>query len=426
MAQKFLGKTQFLMRDALTKGKTSTMSLFVLDGQKKFKGKLDLINCSARRYYTFFDLHLKNKLNIVPIIAVDFSLANLTFEEGNMCIHTLKPGSPNDYIDALNAVQDAMRSFIRFSMCYGMGARTQPGEGPACNLISMTGDFEDPFVNTADELINCYAGTIKTVRLALPVNFMNIIKFVCDLAQHEYGTVSDVTQIRNYYKLVILMAGVIDDFQDSLNEILRAANLPISVTIVKIGANAQDNDSMLLMKKSDEAFAESERVFINLFEFERYKHSHEEYNALLKQKFKFDIMSDLPSQIEKFFELQHFDLDISANLIDSPKQTVISVTGSIAESSELNGQNDLFERSTVADQDTLRGTSISDGNSSIMTLTEANLNRQQEQYNNNPQASPAVKSTIDSDNFRSKVQQVYVATLYINSLVGDKSEVSLE
>eukprot|EP00352_Strombidinopsis_acuminata_P003583 CAMPEP_0176389100 /NCGR_PEP_ID=MMETSP0126-20121128/38110_1 /TAXON_ID=141414 ORGANISM="Strombidinopsis acuminatum, Strain SPMC142" /NCGR_SAMPLE_ID=MMETSP0126 /ASSEMBLY_ACC=CAM_ASM_000229 /LENGTH=162 /DNA_ID=CAMNT_0017757719 /DNA_START=1208 /DNA_END=1696 /DNA_ORIENTATION=- len=162
-------------------------------------------------------------------------------------------------------------------MCYGIGARTQPGEGPACNLFSMTGDFDDPFVNTADELINCYAGTIKTVRLALPVNFMSIIKFVCDLAQHEFGTVSDVTGIRNYYKLVILMAGVIDDFQDSLNEILRAADLPISVTIVKIGANSQENDSMLLMTKSQDAFKQSERAFINLIEYEKYKHSNEDF-----------------------------------------------------------------------------------------------------------------------------------------------------
>jgi len=31
------------------------------------------------------------------------------------------------------------------------------------------------------------------------------------------------------------MAGVIDDFQDALNEIMRAAHLPVSVVVVKIG-----------------------------------------------------------------------------------------------------------------------------------------------------------------------------------------------
>jgi hypothetical protein len=40
----------------------------------------------------------------------------------------------------------------------------------------------DPFVGNEEEFINCYNGTIKSVRLALPVNYKSIIKFVCDLA----------------------------------------------------------------------------------------------------------------------------------------------------------------------------------------------------------------------------------------------------
>ena len=46
-----------------------------------------------------------------------------------------------------------------------------------------------------------------------------------------------MNSIKNYYVLVILMAGVIDDFEDSLNQILRAAHLPVSVKIIKIGAS---------------------------------------------------------------------------------------------------------------------------------------------------------------------------------------------
>ena len=75
----------------------------------------------------------------------------------------------------------------------------------------MSGDFVDPFVTSQEELLSCYNGTIKTVRLALPVNYKSIIKFVCDLAQMEFGTVDNVNDIRNYYVLVLLMAGVIDD-----------------------------------------------------------------------------------------------------------------------------------------------------------------------------------------------------------------------
>jgi hypothetical protein len=56
------------------------------------------------------------------------------------------------------------------------------------------------------------------------------------MAQMEYGTCEDVTQIKNYYVLVLMMAGMIDDLQECLNEIIRAKDIPISIVIVKVGA----------------------------------------------------------------------------------------------------------------------------------------------------------------------------------------------
>ena len=56
--EKFIGKTQFLMKDALKKGNTGRMSLFLLDEKNRYQGKLDISQCSARRYYSFFDLQL--------------------------------------------------------------------------------------------------------------------------------------------------------------------------------------------------------------------------------------------------------------------------------------------------------------------------------------------------------------------------------
>jgi len=268
-----------------------------LDEKAKYRGKFEISNCSARRYYTFFDLQLRNKLNIVPIIGVDYSLANLTFDDNCYCIHTLKPGLPNDYVDVLRHVSTSFKNYSRFMVAYGFGARTTAGEGPACDLLSMTGDYADPFVQSEDELINCYAGTIKTVRLALPVNYKKIVQFVCDLAQMEYGTASDATHIKNYYVVTLLMAGVIDDLEDSLNEILRAADLPISVVVIKIGPAADtDNDSALLFQKSAPVFKQCERVFIDVLDYERYKTKdpESEEGKLLQRQFGFDLIRNLP------------------------------------------------------------------------------------------------------------------------------------
>ena len=87
----------------------------------------------------------------------------------------------------------------------------------------------------------------------------------------EFGTASDIKQIKNYYVLTILMAGCIDDFQDSLNQILRAAHLPVSVIVIKIGTTAEENDSANLMNLATTAFVECERKFIDILNYENYK-----------------------------------------------------------------------------------------------------------------------------------------------------------
>lgn len=67
----------------------------------------------------------------------------------------------------------------------------------------------------------------------------------------EYGTASDATHIKNYYVLTIFMAGLIDDIEKSVNEILRAADLPISVIIIKIGGiSDSENDFSTLIERT--------------------------------------------------------------------------------------------------------------------------------------------------------------------------------
>lgn len=63
-----------------------------------------------------------------------------------------------------------------------------------------------------------------------------------------------VDGLRNYFVMIILMAGMIDDFQDTLNEMLKAANLPISIIVINIGKNTEENDSEKFIKKAFPAF----------------------------------------------------------------------------------------------------------------------------------------------------------------------------
>jgi hypothetical protein len=117
-------------------------------------------------------------------------------------------------------------------------------------------------------MMSCYVETIKAIEMTLPIYYKPIVKFVCDLAQCEVGTASDARHIKNYYVLTLLMAGIIDDIEDSINEILRAADLPISVVIVKVGDGANaDNESNKVFEKSKNIFDKCERVFIQEMDF---------------------------------------------------------------------------------------------------------------------------------------------------------------
>jgi hypothetical protein len=121
-------------------------------------------------------------------------------------------------------------------------------------------------------MLTHYADTIKSIEITLPIYYKPIVKFVCDLAQCEIGTASDATQIKNYYVLTLLSAGIVDDVEDSVNEILRAADLPISVVIIKVGDGANaDQESAKAFEKSKHVFDKCERVFIQEIEFCKYK-----------------------------------------------------------------------------------------------------------------------------------------------------------
>lgn len=102
--EKFMCRGKFSILNAIKYGKTAVYMCYLMDHKRRVSGKFFISNFQLNSHYSFIDLQIKNNLNIVPIIAVDFSLANLTFDESQYCVHTLKEGKPNDYMDCLKSV----------------------------------------------------------------------------------------------------------------------------------------------------------------------------------------------------------------------------------------------------------------------------------------------------------------------------------
>jgi len=47
-------------------------------------------------------------LEIVPILAIDFSMSNLTFDD-RKCIHSVNEDNPNEYRDLITVISKAFR-----------------------------------------------------------------------------------------------------------------------------------------------------------------------------------------------------------------------------------------------------------------------------------------------------------------------------
>lgn len=112
-------------------------------------------------------------LEIVPIVAVDFSLSNLTFDE-RKCIHTVNEDNQNEYRDLLTAISKAFRQISPSSLFYGFGANSVAKKTEVSDLFVGTGDMLNPIVMT-DHLDQAYYGCLKRVELNLPVHISSVI-----------------------------------------------------------------------------------------------------------------------------------------------------------------------------------------------------------------------------------------------------------
>ena len=93
------------------------------------------------------DLIADQLLELVPIIGVDFSMSNLTFDN-RKCIHSVNEDNPNEYRDLMIAVRQAYKLISPNSVFYGFGANAVTHVTEVSDLFSGTGDLLNPIVMT--------------------------------------------------------------------------------------------------------------------------------------------------------------------------------------------------------------------------------------------------------------------------------------
>ena len=60
-------------------------------------------------------------MQLVPMIGIDYSMANLTFDE-RKCLHSLNEDNPSEYRELVSTVSKAYKQMAPSTLFYGLGA----------------------------------------------------------------------------------------------------------------------------------------------------------------------------------------------------------------------------------------------------------------------------------------------------------------
>lgn len=114
---------------------------------------------------------------------------------------------------------------------YGFGAALPPYLKCVGQCFALNGNYYHPLITGGvDEIVRHYKQALKEVKPHGPTKLSDMINMAFQFAQAEY-------QSTNYYVLVLITDGSLDDFALSVEKIIEASLLllPLSIVIVGVG-----------------------------------------------------------------------------------------------------------------------------------------------------------------------------------------------
>ena len=259
---------------------------------KPNKTKFHLIsNSFLTRNYTFVD-YLKAGVQIGLSIAIDFTGSNGNPNDPRS-LHFIGGQEPNQYERAIYACGNIMAyyDYDQLFPCYGFGAKINNQPTPIFNLNFQ----QDQNIHLIPNVIEEYHKALNMVRLWGPTNFGPILKITNDMIRAENDKLK-------YNVLMILTDGMIDDVDNTINELVAGSFLPLSVIIIGVG-NA-DFSTMNVLDADDNPLVDSRgtraaRDLVQFVPFLKYESNPE--------KLAQEVLAEIPRQIIEYYQQNKLD-----------------------------------------------------------------------------------------------------------------------
>ncbi|GMN25202.1 hypothetical protein TIFTF001_000847 [Ficus carica] len=197
--------------------------------EKVLKGQLFVDQFHEKVQFSFLD-YISSGFELNFMVAVDFTASN-----GNprtpSSLHYIDPsGRLNSYQQAIMEVSEVLQFYDsdkRFP-AWGFGGKIPDGTISHCFNLNESGSaFE---VEGVEGIMAAYATALHNVSLAGPTLFGQVVDRAAQFAGQSLSHHSN-----KYYVLLIITDGVLSDLQETIDALVKASDLPLSVLVVGVG-----------------------------------------------------------------------------------------------------------------------------------------------------------------------------------------------
>jgi len=177
---------------------------------------------------------------------------------------------------------------------YGFGAQLPP-DWVLSNCFPLNNDVQKPEVLGIQGILDVYRKTLLNVRLHGPSVLSEVLKAVNEKANYN------VTQHnQKYFILLLITDGVISDMEASIELLVKAASLPLSIVIVGIG---NDNfDDLKKLDADDAAVRKESGIFRDIVQFVSFRDFKDKPLSALAE----ETLAEIPGQLTEFLKVRGF------------------------------------------------------------------------------------------------------------------------
>eukprot|EP01080_Neovahlkampfia_damariscottae_P006237 gene6237-10243_t len=290
------------------KGKTHDSGTLLID-------KMVMTPC-----YTFLD-YISGGHQVSLLVAIDFTASNGKINQSNS-LHALSQNKYNDYQKAIISVGNILNYYDSDKKypVYGFGAKLPDGKLSHC--FPCTLDFNNIEVYGVEGILTAYNNAVQKVQFFGPTYFRYVIQSAAYFANRDKGT--------NYYILLILTDGEITDMSETIDEIVKASNLPLSIIIVGIG-NEKFQNMVVLDADDVPLVSNGVKMARDIVQFVPFK----DFKDLPLDRLAQEVLEEVPGQFVEYMKKNN----ITPNQVQqnqNPFSTVQNPWGKIQQNVQPN------------------------------------------------------------------------------------------